>query len=281
MLNLNSSSLILIIVGFLCVLTILLIVVVINLSNLLKQQKTSCQDNNYLIQSMPVWIKDGITESMRPELEKLRQAIDNYAATTGDSQSEALQIIVDSFISSMNKKIEESATQYAMRIAQSSEQFNRSLSEINATVSVTLTDALAGFDSELQATLTELLETMKKLRAATNNIPKVIDSSFSEMQRSFDEMEEEMQKTISTFRDMRQKIDSQKSALGPVQPTMIRSEELPQHKSEAEPVRKRGFASMFSTTKTETVSNPVAKPSEGITSKPNNSSDSPMNFSNY
>ncbi len=257
----------------------------------LKQNNRICQDNSYIIQKMPSWIKDNVSDSLKPELDSLRRTVDNYAKTAGESQSEALQILVDHFIDDLNKKVEESAEQYAARIAQSAEHLNRSLAEINSSVSVALTDALGGFDSELQATLTELLETMKRLRAVTNNIPKIIDNSFAEMQRSFDDMEGEMQKTITAFRDMRIKIEAQQKILGPVQPGMVQempNPVVPTPSTDETSTQKRRWLSNLTGSKNaansqpqaNTIQTPTNKPVEGIKSKP---ADTPnkMDFSNY
>ncbi len=285
----DTTTITIIMAALLCVLVILGIVILVIMIKQLKRNNRVCQDNSYLIQKMPNWIKDSVSDALKPELDSMRRSIDNYAKTSGESQSEALQILIDHFVDELNKKVEESATQYAMRIAQSAEHFNRSLAEINSSVSVTLTDALGGFDTELQATLTELLETMKRLRAVTNNIPKIIDNSFAEMQRSFGEMEGEMQKTINAFRDMRVKIEAQQAALGPVQPGMVRETPVqPEPSSTEATTQKRRWLSNLSGNKS-TPTAPVqasastvspSKPIEGIKSKPTDTP-SKMDFSNY
>ena len=224
MFGLDSNTIGVITAGVLCLVAVILQICIILLREQCIRQKKLCQDSDYLTQILPDWIKGAGAASIAPELLKLRNSIDNYAKIAGESQAEALQEIVNSFIAAMDKKIEESATQYERRIAQSTEHLNNSLGDINTTVSVVLTDALSGFDSELQATLTELLGTMKKMRVATNNIPRVIDNSFTEFQRSFDEMETEMQKTINAFRDMRTKIEKQQQLLGPVDSSMLRAD---------------------------------------------------------
>ena len=224
MFGLDSMTIVTIIAGILCLMAVMLLICIILLGKQSARHNKLCQDSDYLNQKLPEWIKGSVAASIAPELLKLRNSIDNYAKIAGESQAEALQEIVNSFIASMDKKVEESATQYEMRIAQSTEHLNNSLGDINTTVSVALTDALSGFDSELQATLTELLGTMKKMRATTNNIPRVIDNSFTELQRSFDEMETEMQKTINAFRDMRTKIEKQQQLLGPVDSSMLRAD---------------------------------------------------------
>ena len=260
----DTTTITIIMAALLCVLVILGIVILVIMIKQLKRNNRVCQDNSYLIQKMPNWIKDSVSDALKPELDSMRRSIDNYAKTSGESQ-------------------------YAMRIAQSAEHFNRSLAEINSSVSVTLTDALGGFDTELQATLTELLETMKRLRAVTNNIPKIIDNSFAEMQRSFDEMEGEMQKTINAFRDMRVKIEAQQAALGPVQPGMVRETPVqPEPSSTEATTQKRRWLSNLSGNKS-TPTAPVqasastvspSKPIEGIKSKPTDTP-SKMDFSNY
>ena len=275
----DTTLLLIIITGLLALLTLFLLILLVIMGKLLKQSKKACQDSNYISQKIPVWIKEGITESVKPELDKVRRVFENYAETVGDSQVEALEEVIDRFVAELNKKVEESASQYTMRIAQSAEQFNRSLADINSTVSVTLTNALGGFDSELQATLTELLNTMKKLRSVTNNIPKVIDNSFAEMQRSFDEMETEMQHTIAAFRDMRIKIEAQQNALGPVQPGMLRNDVMPQRTIPAITQQQNRTVSAAASKATETVvqTSEAASSVQRQVEKPSGG----MNFSNY
>lgn len=285
----DSTFVMTIMAALLCVLVLLGVAGLIVMIKHLKRSNKLCLDNSYIIQKLPDWIKTSVLEALKPELDSMRRSIDNYAVIAGESQSEALQILLDNFVVELNKKVEESAAQYEMRIAQSSEHLNRSLAEINSSVSVTLTDALGGFDSELQATLTELLETMKRLRAVTNNIPKIIDNSFAEMQRSFDEMESEMQKTITAFRDMRVKIEAQQNALGPVQPGMVRQESVTPvpTTNEAATQKRRWLPNLAGNKNTANTPAPnpnptviTTKPMEGIKSKPADGSGK-MDFSNY
>ncbi|MGN1020534.1 MAG: hypothetical protein ACI4O7_09160 [Aristaeellaceae bacterium] len=210
--------------GILALICLLLFILLILMGRQLRRSAVLCQDSSYILQKLPAWIQDGIADALKPELDKLHSLLEHQAQLVGDSQTEALEEVVSQFVAELNRRVEESAAQYVQRIAQSTEQFNKSLADINATVSVTLTDALAGFNDELQLILQELPATMKQLRAVTGNVPKVIDHSFAELQRSFDDMEKEMQQTLLAFRNMRTKIEAQQRMLGPVQPGMLRDE---------------------------------------------------------